>query len=50
MQIFNHKKISVPSQSDVFILVAMMPIYPGSMWLLEESRTRNRSTIWSGLM
>ena len=50
MQIFNHKKsVFQASLHDVFVLVAMMLMYPGSIWLLEESRTRNRSTIleWS---
>ena len=42
-QIFNDK-ISVPSESDWLVLVAIILIYCPPAWSLEKSRTRNRST------
>ena len=41
-------KISVWRKSNWLVLVAVMLIYCPPTWCLEKSRTRNRSTTWSG--
>ena len=49
MWIFNLKNC-VPSQYDLFILVALMLMYCLCAWSLEEFGARNSSRTWSGII
>ena len=40
----------IPRESDWLALVATMLICCPSAWTLEEFKTRNKSTTWSGLI